>query len=184
MSCRLDNTRILATDTLRAECREGGGGGGGCRGMAAVINMRVAAGGGELNHGPARGAARPAGRREVAGGRQRGRSLLAARPALTFLQSILSPAGRAGLGWAGLGWVAAISLCQPASPHSLLLYCQSRPPRPQLCYTICCTRGCGSSAPAAAPPGSPPPQRRRGAIKAASAQCSPPAWSWAEEVNK
>ena len=93
---------------------------------------------------------------------------------------VATPAGLgwAGLGWAGLGWVAAISLCQPASPHSLLLYCQSRPPRPQLCYTICCTRGCGSSAPAAAPPPPPPPPRRRGAIKAASAQCSAPAWSW------
>ena len=94
--------------------------------------------------------------------------------------ALLAGPGWAGLGWAGLGWAGAggryqlVSARQP-SPHSLLLYCQSRPPRPQLCYTICCTRGCGSSAPAAAPPGSPPPPRRRGAIKEASAQCSAPA---------
>ena len=186
VSCRLDNTRILATDTLHCEpgCREGGGGGGGCPGMAAVINMRVAAGGGEVNHGPARGAARrekggswwQAGRAQPPGGQ--------ARSHFPTINTQPCWPGRAGLGWAGAGGRYQLVSARQPSPHSLLLYCQSRPPRPQLCYTICCTRGCGSSAPAAAPPGSPPPPRRRGAIKEASAQCSAPALSWAKEVNK
>ena len=126
VSCRLDNTRILATDTLRAECREGGGGGGGCRGMAAVINMRVAAGGGEVNHGPARGAAR----REKGGSWwQAARAQPPGGQASTHFPTINTQPcwpGRAGLGWAGLGRAGLggryqlVSARQPAQPAAIL----------------------------------------------------------------
>ena len=94
--------------------------------MAAVINMRVAAGGGEVNHGPARGAARrekggswwQAGRAQPPGGQ--------ARSHFPTINTQPCWPGRAGLGWAGLGWCGGpLSACvsppaQPAQPAAIL----------------------------------------------------------------
>ena len=119
--------------------------------MAAVINMRVAAGGGEVTHGPARGAAR----REKGGSWwQAARAQPPGGQASTHFPTINTQPcwpGRAGLGWAGLG--------RAGWPLSA---CVSPPARTACCYTASHGRPALSSATQSAAPGgvAPPPPPR------------------------